>query len=94
MTRSCPGAYWLDQTGLFERETLDHCMHPNVFGCPNHGELARAMVRPLPRVVRGGLEQIPLFTAARENWSSGYTVTRRGHCAAYDLEFEGEAWES
>lgn len=53
------------------------CVHPNVFGCPNHGALARAMLR---RGVydwwRSLLEPAPL--ADREQWPCAMRVTKQG----------------
>ena len=69
------------------------CEHPNVFGCPNHGELARALVRPLPRVMRRGYEQLGFMLCPPEYWPIAFTVTERGKCLNAGREFQGEAWE-
>jgi hypothetical protein len=66
---------------LMTEEGLSKCGHPNVFGCPNHGEWARALARPLPRLLKQRHTQLPLISAPRECWPTEFVITDDGRAA-------------
>jgi hypothetical protein len=69
---------------LYDGQIVDghvRCLHANIFGCPNHGAMARAAARPLPRLVRHGYEQGSMLMAPPSCWPIGYVLTDRGRAA-------------
>jgi len=67
---------------------LTRCGHANVFGCPNHGDFARALVSPLRRKVVANYEQQSLLFVPRECWPIPFLLTERGRLAAFTCDSE------
>lgn len=64
-----------------DRSRSIRCRHPNVFGCPNHGRMARALIRAR----LADLDQRPRRAAPLAPgvcWPTPFVLTAKGHAAA------------